>query len=167
MSLAVEQPQPIPPILEVMSKGDVHQAMFWLNTLGEDWRGDVPRRLHEQGVFGLGSSPPFSPEFIAYVGRLECRVPGCDQCARFRRMNQGPRNHEVRLRTTRSFRKLRKVAPREFDALYMYCVLQYDAFGVADELTKRAIRLDHPERYDLNAAWTLILMGIDKVRKWW
>lgn len=146
----------------------MHRAQFWLNSLAEDWRGEIPMKLHSAGHFGLGSAPPFSPDFINYVGRLECKVPGCRECGR-KDNGSTPlwRNDESRLRTTRAFRRLRNMAPREFDACYLYCVLRWDIQGIAKALTDRAIRGGHEERYGYASVVMLLLSGIDKVQKWW
>lgn len=149
-------------------RGEMHKAEFWLNGLAEDWRGEVPMRLHSAGHFGLGSAPPFSPEFVGYIGRLECNNPNCQECGR---KDNGAtrrwRNDEGRWRATKAFRRLRAVAPREFDALYLYCILRWDVSGIAKALTDRAIRLNKPERYTAASVVMLLFSGIDKVQKWW
>ena len=112
----------------------------------------------------------FSADFIRYVGYLQCADPTCKECRIERlkdRRETGWRNPESRLRATRAFRKLRRTAPREFDALYLYCINRYDVPQVAKALTERAIRLGHPERYDGVAVFLLMLSGIDKVIKSW
>ena len=157
-------------ILASISQSELHKAAFWLNTLGEDWRGDIPLRLHEGGLAQQGAAPPFSSEFIRYVGYLECSIPECGECKVERaktRNAQGWRNPESRLRATRAFRKLRKIAPREFDALYLYCISRYTVSEIAKALTERAVRLGHPERYDRSAVFLLMLSGIDKVIHFW
>lgn len=157
----------IPAITDVMSKTEIDTAMFWLTSLGEDWRGDVPMSIHERGSYGLGSAPPFSEPFVRYIGHLECANPGCSICAKERSKQQRRSNDETRLRATKAFRRLRKISPREFDALYLYCILGYDVSSISKALTERAIKLDKPERYDVNAVWFLMMGGIDKVRKFW
>jgi hypothetical protein len=158
-----------PTALTLISKGEVHRLSFWLNSLGEDWRGDVPLRLHESDRRGKGVAPPFSPEFVAYVGYLECSQPDCSSCREQRkvRINERLRNPEPRLRATRAFRKLRKIAPREFDALYLYCINRFTINQIAIKLNERSIRLGKPERYNEASVLLLLLSGIDKVAKFW
>ena len=79
----------------------------------------------------------------------------------------GWRNPESRLRATRAFRKLRRVAPREFDALYLYCINKYTVPQVANALNERAARIGKPDRYDGVSVFLLLLSGIDKVVKYW
>ena len=126
-------------------------------------------RIHDRSTTTEGTQS-FSPDFIRYIGYLQCADPTCKECRLERQKDknsQGWRNPESRLRATRAFRKLRKIAPREFDALYLYCINRYDVPQVAKALTERAIRLGHPERYDSVAIFLLMLSGIDKVVKNW
>lgn len=67
---------------------------------------------------------------------------------------------------SRILRKLRKASPREFDALYMYCVIGMNVHLIAESLTERAIRLGKPERYDYDSVWMLLIAAVDKARKW-
>jgi hypothetical protein len=155
-------------VLAGIPDAQLHKAIFWLNSLGDDWRGEVPYRLHEKGHFGLGSAPPFSSEFINYVGFIECKRPNCGDCAKERAAGKHKwRNPEGRLRATRAFRKLRKVAPREFDALYLYCVQQYPVPAISAALNERAARLEKDDRYEQVAVVLLLLSGIDKVQHYW
>jgi hypothetical protein len=129
----------------------------------------APLKLHGQGTTEEGTLT-FSPEFIRFVGYLECAQPDCAECRTERARNknaQGWRNPEARLRATRAFRKLRRIAPREFDALYLYCITRNTVPEIAKALTERAIRLGHPERYDNAGVFLLMLSGIDKVIKHW
>lgn len=134
-------PAAFPSARDILSEHDLRRAVFWLNELGKEWRAEIPMRIHERGAYGLGSAPPFTTEFMNYL--------------------------RGKTRTNKAFRRLRRVSPREFDAVYMYCILQYHPRDIAKFLTDRAIRLDKPERYDVNAVWLLLLGGIDKVQKWW
>lgn len=152
-----------------ISKNELHKAAFWLNSLGQDWRGDVPLQLHQRGSTEEGTLP-FSDAFDKYVGFLECQRPDCGECRQHRakeKNSEGWRNPEPRLRATRAFRKLRKIAPREFDAVYMHCVLGQPVVQIASSLTQRAIRLGKPERYGPAGTFLLLYSGISKVLTWW
>lgn len=123
------------------------------------------------GSYGLGSAPPFTDRFVAYVGRLECKDPDCKECretrARQRRYGR-PRTHdEGRLRAKKAFDKLRRVAPREFDTLYMHCILGYDIPAITKAHNERAQRLGKPERYTQHGVMLLLLSGAHKVTEWW
>lgn len=158
-----------PAVLAAIPKQQLHRAATWLRELANDWKGEVPLRLHEKGVYGLGSAPPFSPEFISYIGRLECKVPGCRQCfaARKEKKDDYYRNPEPRHRATKAFRKLREVAPREFDVLYLYCVRGYTVTDIVVALNERAERIEKPERYNNVSVLLLLLSGVDKTLQWW
>jgi hypothetical protein len=62
---------------------------------------------------------------------------------------------------------VRKIAPREFDVLYLHIILRYTLDEIARLLTDRAIRNNKPERYDTTGTTLLLLSGIDKVRQIW
>lgn len=146
---------------------------MWLQSLGEDWRGEVPLRIHENTPGGLGSAPPFAPEFISFIGHLECGVPGCEECIRERRHQADSRprptayGNRSRTRATKAFRKLRKFAPREFDALYMYCILGYSITEISARLTRDAYARGLPGPVTKQIVSVLLISGIDKVRQWW
>jgi hypothetical protein len=136
----------------------------------EEWRGEIPTRIHLPGAFGLGSAPPFSPEFISYIGNMDCKVEGCHECHndRVERMGESRfKNHEGRRRTKRAMNRLRKVSPIEYEAVYMYCVLGYTPAQIAKFLTERAERLEKEERYNLEGVWLLLVAGADKVQQVW
>lgn len=135
----------------------------------EEWRGEIPTRLHLPGSFGLGSAPPFSPEFIGYIGKLECKVEGCKECGdKTERMGESRFvNHEGRRRTKRAMNRLRKVSPIEWDVVYMYCVLGYQPEAIVKALNDRAERLEKEERYTLEGVHILLIAGADKTRKVW
>lgn len=160
--------------LAAIPKAELKKAAYWLNSLGQDWRGDVPMKLHSGGTTTEGTIA-FSEGFNRYVGYLgdpsNCSIPGCQECAAERKRrasaDERPRTPESRMRSTRAFRKLRKVAPREFDACYMYCINGYSVQYIARLMTERAIRLGKPERYHPVSVLLLLLSGIDKVVAYW
>lgn len=153
-----------------ITPADVLRARTWLDSLSEEWRGEIPTRLHEKGHFGLGSAPPFSPEFIGYIGQLQCKVPYCKECHndQVERMAKTRfSNQEGRRRTKRVMNRLRRVSPIEWDAVYMYCVLGYTPERISSHLTDRAKRLGKEERYSLEGVYLLLISGADKTEKEW
>lgn len=149
-------------------RATLRSMAYWLTSLREDWRGETPTRIHEGGhdaVYGLGSAPPFAPEFIAYVGRLECKVPDCSEC-RKARMNVPTRNPESRQRTTRAFRRLRTYAPREYDALQLVCIQGLTIDQTAARLNEQAASKGKPDRYTAQGVTLLVVSGLDKVMMW-
>lgn len=148
-----------------------------LSEMGKDWRGEIPIRLHQTAHgthYGLGSSPPFAPEFNNYIGFLECSRPGCRQCrdakqGRVYMDGDGYRdpNQDHRTRTNRAFRKLRRVAPLEFDVLYLAVMHGLTLEQIMFRLNDRATTKGYPERYGLDDIAILALCGIDKVAQWY
>lgn len=152
------------------------QMRFWLGQFRADWRGEVPIKLHE-GKGGLGSAPDFTWAFNDYIGRLTCSSPHChecrcknttcDRCYERRKKEREP-NTLHRSRTTRAFRKLRKMAPREFDVLYLICQHGLSLEETRDRLNERSIqkgRLD--EEIDVAGIFVLALSGTDKLRAYY
>ncbi len=156
------------------SPADIRRASFWIGQYRADWQRETPMKMHSWGVdsgHGLGG-PPFHPEFEHWLGQIcFCGRPpdpatgerGCPSNP----YKKNPRNPDQRLRTTRAFRKLRKVAPREFDALYLLCAHQLTFRAVVDALNLRAIRLEKPEHYDEMGVLILLMSGLDKINSWY
>jgi hypothetical protein len=133
-----------------------------------DWRQEFPHKLHTYGPddgHGLGG-PAFHPDFIRFLGNIP-HVCSDGACRNEMRRNEAGRNHDSRTRTTRAFRKVRRVAPREFDVLYLLCVLSYSVDDVVRALNQRAERLEKPERYDRRGVTYLALSGLDKASRWY
>lgn len=157
---------------------EVETARRWLTEWAIDWRGEVPTRIHDSTYgqsYGLGSAPPFAPEFIRYVGSIECKNEECrdPECRRTRRREvymdgDGYRdpNQDHRSRMTRAFRKLRKAAPREYDVLWMAVMHGLTIEQITERLNERAIRGGHEDRYTAKSVAFLALCGIDKTSKW-
>lgn len=140
-------------------------AAAWLSFFSDEWEEEIPLRIHQSG-YDDGGMPQWHPEFAAWLDGTKKR-------------------DELRLRTTRAFRKLRKKAPREFDVLYCICKHKMSApmsivyvdqphqwmyrriDAVAVALNERAIRLKVADRYNREAVMVLTLSGLDKVKAWW
>lgn len=154
-----------------LGRSRLRETAMWLQSLGEDWRGEIPLRIHENTPGGLGAAPPFAPEFISFIGHLECEVPGCEECIkeRTRQRDSRPRAYGNRSRTraTKAFRKLRRFAPREFDALYMYCILGKSIAEISARFTNEDYARGLPDPVTKQAVSVLLISGIDKVRTWW
>jgi len=157
-----------------ISQHRMKTILRWMHEFAKDWtiQGEIPLRIHESGMgqaFGLGSAPPFSPEFMGYIGELECKVDGCGSCiSKDRRDKYGTsRNSHSRTRTTKAFRKLRKFAPREFDACYLAIVHGKSLTQISTTLTDRSYALGHDEEYTQVSVLMLIVSGMDKLEKWY
>ncbi len=161
------------PVIFPLSK--IEETSHWIAEFREDWVSETPQKLHAYGTddgHGLGG-PPFHPEFerwlgqICFCGRKFNPLTGEKGCPSLELQIAKNRNTFSRQRTTRAFRKLRKVAPREFDALYLMCALQMSFWTTLESLNARAERLDKPERYEATDLMVLIVSGVDKVRYYW
>lgn len=159
-------------VKDPFSEADVREAQRWLSQLGAEWKAEIPMRIHESGHdshYGLGSSPPFSPEFIGYIGHLECEVVGCIDCreARQKEVRAHVLHAQGRTRTTKAFRKLRKAAPLEFDVLYLAVMHHQTVESITLKLNERAESRGIEDRYTLEDVAILALSGCDKLRRWW
>jgi len=162
----------------MFSKSKIETTSQWVSFFRANWQMELPMAIHSRGVddgHGLGS-PPYHPEFERWLGPI-CfcgRKPdpnvlndrGCPS-SNIPRGNKKDHNSDARLRTTKAFRKLRKVAPREFDALYLMCALSASFETAMQSLNERAERLDKPERYGPNEMVLLVVSGIDKLVWYW
>lgn len=162
--------------IPLFSDAEIEKARRSLSLLSEDWTGEVPFRIHESGHdshFGLGSSPPFAPEFIGYIGGLTCKNEFCKRCRK--RETTAPRDDEgyyavkrtnTRVRTTRAFRKLRRYAPLEYDVLWMAVMYHLTVTEITQRLNDRAIAKGYDDRYRRMDVVILAVAGLDKVAKW-
>lgn len=142
----------------------ISQLNMFMKDIQSEWRREIPQRINthetDQG-HGLGG-PAFAPEFVSYVGFLECSKPGCGICAKERKKLHAPSNPESRIRATKALRKLRRVAPREFDAVYSVYMLGQSVEEVAERLTARG-----REVYGTAEVLVLLMSGVDKVIHFW
>lgn len=154
-------------------KAKIEETSHWIAEFREDWVREVPLKMHGYGTddgHGLGG-PPFHPEFESWLGQIcfcgrkfnpDTGEKGCPSLEL--QMARRQTNTQSRQRTTRAFRKLRKVAPREFDALYLMCALNASFWTTLTSFNERAERMNKPERYAPEDLMILIVSGIDKVR---
>lgn len=157
-----------------VSASRMKHILLWMEQFSRDWtiQGEIPMRIHESGMgqaFGLGSAPPFASEFVGYIGELECQQPDCQECIKRRAAIKGSysRNAQTRTRTTRTFRKLRKFAPREFDACYLAIVHHQSLADIASSLTARSYSCGFDETYNQVSVLRLIVSGMDKLETWY
>lgn len=160
-------------IEEVISADDVEHTRKWLTQFARDWVGETPMRIHKREYNGLG--PSFSDEFVGYIGELSCNVADCIICAERRKQpkqmiasTEYKRVHrsQSRTRTTKAFRKLRRMAPLEFDVLRMIVMQGLSLEQVAERLTDRAVARGFDESYDARSIAILAVSGTDKLSDW-
>lgn len=158
----------------LVTDAELTKARFWLAEVYRDYKGDAPQRIHarEHGQhYGLGSAPPFAPEFISFIGRLNCSDPRCKTCREdvpvyleseeYRKARSNPKT-----RAARAFRKLRRAAPTEYDVLWL-ALRGHTASEIADKLNERAIAGGHGDRYDVNAVAVMTVLGTEKLSSWY
>lgn len=138
----------------------------WINHIASDWSGEVPMRIHGRDTDD-GGNPDFHPEFVNYIGYLECSQPGCAECAKERSKLHNRANRDGRSRATKALRKVRRVAPKEFDTVYSICVLGMSPSATAERFNANAIAKGYPERYRTSDVIVLLYSGIDKVIHFW
>lgn len=161
--------------MDLITEEEVLNTQRWLTRLGSDYRGEVPSRIHDTKPgqhFGLGSSPPFAPEFISYIGKLNCKDPNCRGCREdlpiyLEGEEYRAKHSDQRTRVTRAFRKLRRAAPLEFDVLYLAVMHGLPAAEIAEKLTSRAASRGFDETYDITSVTILAVAGVDKVQAWY
>lgn len=158
---------------QIVTEAEARRARGWLEQWAVAYREEVPSRIHASHhgqAYGLGSAPPFAPEFIAYMGKLNCKDRHCRQCREdlpvYIEGHQYREEHsDARTRVSRALRKLRRAAPLEFDVVYM-ALRGATVAEIADRLTERAIARGKTDRYDVNAVTVLVVLGVDKVGAW-
>ena len=134
----------------------VRSTRHWARRLAQDWRGEMPARLHTRELASDGA-PQWSPDFYKYITRND---------------NPNQPNPPERTRTTRAFRRLREKAVREYEVLYRLVSLggghltNADLEATAEWLNERSARHGHSDRYDANDVLIMVHSAIDKVTKW-
>lgn len=155
------------PHIDGVPDAQVHDWNRWLAEFAEDWRAEVPLRLHENRGGGLGYAPPFTAAFNAYIGHLYCGLPDCEECRKARNRERWAKSPESRQRVSKAFRRLHRVAPKEFDALYSVARLGFSLSQTADRLNAANLDAGRPERYSLSAVVLLVASGIDKCAEYY
>lgn len=162
------------------SKEKLERTSDQIHFYREDLALDLPFKIHAYGVddgHGLGG-PPLHPEFenwlgpICFCGRREIRdkhdnivqhgCPSQNSILKNRKRYQT----SSRLRTTKAFRKLRRVAPREYDALWLMTAHRQSFAATLDSLNERAKRLGKPG-YAPQDLLLLLVSGVDKTDSYW
>jgi hypothetical protein len=159
-----------------ISSDDIARTRHWLGEFAKDWIGEVPTKIHKKEPGGLGAAPAFSDEFVGYIGELTCKVDTCMICVD---RKHAPRHSlssesyrlahktQSRNRTTKAIRKLRRVAPLEFDVLYMIVMHGLSVEQVAQKLTERSRTRGLDETFDIPSVVILTVSGVEKVSSWW
>lgn len=149
----------------------------WLRTFALAWHSEIPQRIHKAEI-DQGGAPEFHNDFTSWIERpcnprkfscrnTACAIVGQHPCHDLHCTHATDRIVDARHRTHRSFRKLRRVAPREFDAVYLLCAKNLSFEETAHAMTDRAIRLNKPERYTATGVLVLAVSAVDKLSRWY
>lgn len=131
----------------------IKEAAHWGTFLGAEWIRDFPDRMHDHGLVGDGTPQRWSADMAKWI----------DNAA-----DEGNRG-----RTTRVMRRLRRVAPREYEVMYQAMVLGENFEAITAWLNARAIRNDIPVpagrsvHYRLKDTVALFIAGVDYARAHW
>lgn len=131
----------------------IKEATHWGSFLGAEWVKDFPDRLHDGGLTGDGTPQRWSHDMSVWL--------------------EGAADEGNRGRTTRVMRKLRRVAPREYEVMYQAMVLGQDFQQITEWLNARALRnlIPLPEgrvaHYRMKDAVALFIAGVDYARAHW
>lgn len=162
--------------MSILTDEELRSTARWIAHFASDWRGDIPTKIHEHphgAHYGLGSSPPFSGEFIGYIGYLYCNQPHCQSCKEkrtsTRRVVKGEnyRHKESKTRTRRAFRKLRAIAPLEYDVLWLAVMHGLTIQEITVRLNQRQTEWGKNPEFSPSTVAVLAASGIDKVRTLW
>ena len=140
----------------------LHVMNYWINQWSIMWKGEVPNRIHSRDI-DQGGAPDWLPEFSRWLDRGS-EEDGRDDRGRLLHTRRNP---DLRLRTTRAFRKLRTKNPREFEVLYRAVVKRHSLAETTDWLNERAERNGKMDRYTELEAQILLWSAVDKCLKWW
>lgn len=160
--------------MELVTEAEVRNAAQRISSWAVDYRGEIPRRIHASHHgqhFGLGAAPPFAPEFISYMGKLNCKDPNCKGCREdlpvyLEGDEYRAKHRDERTRVTRAFRKLRRAAPLEFDVMYMAVMHGLEVHEIAAKLTERSRTRGLDEAYDATMVTVLIVAAVAKLEAW-
>lgn len=141
---------------------DLERMHELVEFFSEEYAGEIPIRIHSRGTddgHGLGG-PPYHPDFVAWLEAGDVKRNG-------KPTESAKRLGDHRLRVTRSFRKVRRMAPTEWFVLQLVCVHRLDILQVVEVMNSRAEERNLPERYDARGVTALLSSALDKATKFY
>lgn len=142
------------------------KAVEMIDFLSTEYIGELPIRIHMRGTddgHGLGG-PPFAPEFIRW---LDAGSEAEDTKVRRARYRGETAFLDHRQRVTRVFRKIRKVAPREYYVLSLATTKRMSVVQITNAMNDRAEKGGFPERYTVDGVTALLILALDKSEAWY
>lgn len=133
----------------------------WARLFSQEWRSETPLRIHS-GKIAPDGSPDWHPDFVRWMSLSESER---------RRSSQPKKNY----RTSAVMRKLRRVAPREYDVAYRVLYLGERLKETTIWLNERAARngIPYPEHrpdgphYSEKDALALLIAAVSFVEQHW
>jgi len=151
---------------------DIAHTRHWLTQFARDAVKEVPTKLHQR-LGDRGAAPPFTDAFVGYIGELDCKVDGCIICKdRKAAPKQAILSEDYKIahrsqspnRTTKALRKLRRIAPLEFDVLYLAIMQGLTISQIAERLNERSARKGSADEvFDNEIVTLLAVSGVDKI----
>lgn len=150
----------------MLTDADKRRITLQVEFFSGELTAEVPRRIHVRGTddgHGLGG-PPFAPEFLSWIDAGSAQEANQER----RLAKRGiAKSHDPRQRATRAFRKVRRVAPREYFVLWLVCMKSMSVPTVTQVMNLRSEAGGHPERYTTDDVTLLLQSGLDKASKWY
>lgn len=97
---------------------------------------EVPLRIHCRET-DAGGAPEWHPDFVRWIDAER------EETSAVHFYEPNHRQHPQRLK--RAMRQLRRLAPREYDALYLMIALGYSWHGARAKMNEDNLRRGHPE----------------------
>lgn len=144
----------------------IDKAEELLDFFATEYISELPMRIHMSGTddgHGLGG-PPFAPEFIKW---LDAGSKQEDDKLRRARYRGETAFTDHRQRVTRVFRKIRRVAPREYYVLSLAATKRMTVIQITIAMNKRAEEGNFPERYTVEGVTALLILALDKAESWY
>lgn len=144
------------------SEAELQRMSDLVDFFASSYADEVPTRIHSRGTddgHGLGG-PPFHPGFLAWLEAGDVRKDGKPR-------ESEKRLSDHRLRVTRAYRKVRRMAPTEWFVLQLVCVHHLDVVKVTEVMNQRAEDRGLEERYTSLGVTALLASALDKMSKFY
>ena len=131
----------------------LQEALYWGKFFADEWRQDMPSQMYSSALGEDGTPEQWTKAFSEWIGN----APG----------------DEERHRTTVVMRRLRRVAPREYEVLWRVFFVRETIDEVTRWLNERAKRNDIPlppgrdVHYRPKDCVALMLAGISYAQAYW
>jgi hypothetical protein len=144
------------------SESELQRMSDLVEFFSASYADEIPTRIHSRGTddgHGLGG-PPFHPGFLAWLEAGDLYKSGKPKESEKRRTDH-------RLRVTRAYRKVRRMAPTEWFVLQLVCVHHLDVQRVTEVMNQRAEDRGLDERYTSLGVTALLASALDKMSKFY